>query len=211
MKSWIHEIAESYVAGHKPVRRDLKENYTSLTEEQQFALLSENVLNYLDEQLQNAFGIGIGDLTEEEMKSFIQHLLEFDPNRGATGRAVPIVYTAPEGGSMHAKAQKRGLNFIGKRARRLATLSPESKDLYLQYDTGRNFRDRFRGSSLSYERTPTTPEELKHEENAERAFNLGQDVGRDPKIEAERKKKRDAEMKVYKKRMDTGTTPVNYD
>ena len=77
MKSWIHEIAESYVAGHKPVRRDLKENYASLTEEQQFGLLSENVLNYLDEQLQNAFGFGVGDLSEEQLNTLFTNLLEY--------------------------------------------------------------------------------------------------------------------------------------
>ena len=77
MKSWIHEIAESYVAGHKPVRRDLKENYTSLTEDQQFGLLSENVLNYLDEQLQNAFGFGIADLTEAQLNTLFTNLLEY--------------------------------------------------------------------------------------------------------------------------------------
>jgi len=72
MKSWIHEISESYVSTHKPVRRDLKENYASLTEEQQFNLLSENVLNYLDEQLQNAFGFGWDDLTENRKKSILK-------------------------------------------------------------------------------------------------------------------------------------------
>lgn len=66
MKSWIHEISESYVAGHKPVRRDLKEHYASLTEKEQFDLLSENVMNYLDEQLQNAYGIGIDYLEEKQ-------------------------------------------------------------------------------------------------------------------------------------------------
>jgi len=74
MKSWIHEISESYVSGHKPVRRDIKENYVHLTEEQQFDLLSENVLNYIDEQLQNAFGFGWDDLTEERKKSLAQRL-----------------------------------------------------------------------------------------------------------------------------------------
>lgn len=76
MKSWIHEIAESYVSGHKPVRRDIKENYVQLNEEQRFGLLSENVLNYLDEQLQNAFGFGVSDLNEEELGIIIQSLLE---------------------------------------------------------------------------------------------------------------------------------------
>ena len=77
MKSWIHEIAESYVSGHKPVRRDLKENYVQLNEEQKFGLLSENVLNYLDEQLQNAYGFGIGDLSEEELNTIFANLLEY--------------------------------------------------------------------------------------------------------------------------------------
>jgi len=76
MKSWIHEIAESYVSGHKPVRRDIKENYVSLTEEERFGLLSENVLNYLDEQFQNAFGFGVSDLNEEELNTIFANLLE---------------------------------------------------------------------------------------------------------------------------------------
>ena len=71
MKSWIHEIAESYVSTHKPVRRDLKENYVQLNEEQKFGLLSENVLNYLDEQLQNAYGFGVNDLTEEQLNELL--------------------------------------------------------------------------------------------------------------------------------------------
>ena len=77
MKSWIHEISESYVSTHKPVRRDLKENYVSLNEEQRFGLLSENVLVYLDEQLQNAFGFGLGDLTEEQLNTIFSNLLEY--------------------------------------------------------------------------------------------------------------------------------------
>lgn len=71
MKSWIHEISESYISTHKPVRRDLKENYVSLNEEQRFGLLSENVLNYLDEQLQNAYGFGVNDLTEEQLNELL--------------------------------------------------------------------------------------------------------------------------------------------
>ena len=71
MKSWIHEISESYISTHKPVRRDLKENYVQLNEEQKFGLLSENVLNYLDEQLQNAFGFGVNDLTEEQLNELL--------------------------------------------------------------------------------------------------------------------------------------------
>jgi len=76
MKSWIHEISESYVSGHKPVRRDIKENYVHLTEEQRFDLLSENVLNYIDEQLQNAFGFGIGDLSEEQRENLLRNIFE---------------------------------------------------------------------------------------------------------------------------------------
>ena len=77
MKSWIHDISESYVASHKPVRRDLKENYVSLNEEQKFSLLSENVLVYLDEQLRNAFGFGLGDLTEEQLNTIFSNLIEY--------------------------------------------------------------------------------------------------------------------------------------
>ena len=78
MKSWIHEISESYVGTHKPIRRDLKENYASLTEEQQFGLFSQNVLSYLDEQLQNAFGFGVGDLSEEQLNTLFANLLEYN-------------------------------------------------------------------------------------------------------------------------------------
>jgi len=66
MKSWIHEISESYVSGYKPVRKDLKENYTSLTEEEISNLFSNNILNYIDEQLQNAYGIDVNELQEQE-------------------------------------------------------------------------------------------------------------------------------------------------
>lgn len=66
MKSWIHEISESYVSGYKPVRKDLKENYTSLTEEEISNLFSNNILNYIDEQLQNGYGIDVNDLQEQE-------------------------------------------------------------------------------------------------------------------------------------------------
>lgn len=96
MKSWIHEIAESYVAGHKPVRRDLKENYTSLTEEQQFALLSENVLNYLDEQFQNAFGFGIGDLTEAQLNTLFTNLLESQEQNASPETPTPETPETPE-------------------------------------------------------------------------------------------------------------------
>lgn len=107
MKSWIHEIAESYVAGHKPVRRDLKENYASLTEEQQFGLLSENVLNYLDEQLQNAFGFGIADLTEEDLTALSKEMLKYK------GPLAVTLSRGPEHGEKRAerliKAEEIGL------------------------------------------------------------------------------------------------------
>lgn len=74
MKSWIHEISESYVSGYKPVRKDLKENYTSLTEEEISNLFSNNILNYIDEQLQNAYGIGVNDLQEQEKQQLNEAL-----------------------------------------------------------------------------------------------------------------------------------------
>lgn len=77
MKSWIHELSESYVEKRLPVRRDLKENYVSLTEEQRFVLLSENIRNYIDEQLQNAYGFGINDLNEEQLNSLFSNLFEY--------------------------------------------------------------------------------------------------------------------------------------
>lgn len=101
MKSWIHEIAESYVAGHKPVRRDLKENYASLTEDQQFGLLSENVLNYLDEQLQNAFGFGISDLTGEDLNALAKKVLKYK------GPLAVTLSRGPEQGEKRAQRMRR--------------------------------------------------------------------------------------------------------
>ena len=96
MKSWIHEISESYVSGHKPVRRDLKENYASLTEDQQFGLLSENVLSYLDEQLQNAYGFGVSDLNEEELNTIFANLLESKEESTSPETPTPETPETPE-------------------------------------------------------------------------------------------------------------------
>lgn len=74
MKSWIHEISESYVSGYKPVRKDLKENYISLTEEETSNLFSNNILNYIDEQLQNAYGISANELQEQEKQQLDEAL-----------------------------------------------------------------------------------------------------------------------------------------
>ena len=97
MKSWIHEIAESYVSTHKPVRRDLKENYVSLNEEQRFGLLSENVLNYLDEQLRNAYGVGVNDLTEEQLNELINALRNAGRAVKNTGKALALAGTLAGG------------------------------------------------------------------------------------------------------------------
>jgi hypothetical protein len=90
MKSWIHEIAESYVSTHKPVRRDLKENYVSLNEEQRFGLLSENVLNYLDEQLRNAYGFGVNDLTEEQLQTILEKVFRSATDVAMDSRERPV-------------------------------------------------------------------------------------------------------------------------
>jgi len=83
MKSWLHNISESYIYETPATRRDLKEHYSLLSEEEKFGLLSENALKYLDEQLKVAYGFGIGDLTEEELGKVLQSLFE----AGRAGRA----------------------------------------------------------------------------------------------------------------------------
>ena len=113
MKSWIHEIAESYVSGHKPVRRDLKENFVQLNEEQRFGLLSENVLNYLDEQLQNAFGFRIADLTEAQLNTLFTNLLEYK------GALAVTLSRGPEQGEKRAERLRKAeeLAFKAKRGK----------------------------------------------------------------------------------------------
>lgn len=74
MKSWIHEIAESYVAHNTTKRFDLKENYRLLSEEQRLNLLYENMALYLDSQLENAYDLNIEDLNEEQLDEFFAGL-----------------------------------------------------------------------------------------------------------------------------------------
>ena len=76
MNNWIHEISKSYVAAHKPVRRDLKENYASLTEKQRFGLLSDNITSYFNEQIKNAYGFSLNDITQEQAGILIKSLFE---------------------------------------------------------------------------------------------------------------------------------------
>ena len=139
MKSWIHEIAESYVAAYKPVRRDLKENYVSLTEEQRFNLLSENVLVYLDEQLQNAFGFGMGDLSEEQLNTLFANLLEY---KGAEEVAAEV--EARHGREAGFAAGEKRLERL-KRAKELAheRVAPASSNYTLRGVKGSRTLARF--------------------------------------------------------------------
>jgi len=90
MKSWLHKISESYVSSKVTPRKDLKENYVSLTEEQRFSLLSENVLVYLDEQLQNAYGFGIYDLNEEELGIILEKVYRSATDVALASRERPV-------------------------------------------------------------------------------------------------------------------------
>lgn len=67
MKSWIQELSESYVQSRFPVRRDLRENYAHLTEQQKLNLLYENTALYLNSQLENAYDLNLDDLNEEQL------------------------------------------------------------------------------------------------------------------------------------------------
>jgi len=142
MKSWIHEIAESYVSGHKPVRRDIKENYVYLTEEQRFDLLSENVLNYIDEQLQNAFGFGVSDLTEEHLDTLLEAIKDM-----ATGGTLGADNTGKELSPAKKAARVKGVSkLVGvvrsggegaeKAGRMLASLGLAGKSVFRKDDEG---------------------------------------------------------------------------
>jgi hypothetical protein len=92
MKSWLHNIAESYIQETPATRRDLKEHYSLLSEEEKFALLSENALKYLDEQLKVAYGFGIGDLTEEELNTVFSNLVQVKKPKAETKESKPRKY-----------------------------------------------------------------------------------------------------------------------
>lgn len=62
MKSWIHEISENYVS------------VNMATKDKKIGLLQENILNYLDEQLQNAFEFGISDLNKEQISNLLEYV-----------------------------------------------------------------------------------------------------------------------------------------
>ena len=76
MKSWIQEITESYFSTRKPVRKDLKENYNSLTEKERFNLLSDNITSYFNEQIKNAYGFSLNDITQEQAGALLKSLFE---------------------------------------------------------------------------------------------------------------------------------------
>ena len=123
MKSWIHEIAESYIAGHKPVRRDLKENYTSLTEKERFNLLSDNITSYFNEQIKNAYGFSLNDITQEQAGTLLKSLFEegvgkYDgpaPDEGSTvvpGHPDYIERDKPTTKSIRRNLEKKHAKFI---------------------------------------------------------------------------------------------------
>lgn len=133
------------------------------------------------------------------MKSFKQYLLEFDPNRGAEGRAIPILNTPTErtnlgivfpGGESRAKAKQLGLRTTGKKDKRYEKLSPEGKEQFNNFESGRYFRDRFRGSYL------LNPGE-DHENRIQRAHEVGTDAGRSSEVEEDNRRQQRAEFKAY--------------
>jgi hypothetical protein len=74
MKSWIHEISESYVEKRRPARKDLLEHYRKLDEHQKFDLMKYNMMVYLDEQVRNAYGVSLEELNEEQLDEFFGKL-----------------------------------------------------------------------------------------------------------------------------------------
>jgi hypothetical protein len=89
MKSWIHEISESYVEKRRPARKDLLEHYRKLDEQQKFDLMKYNMMVYLDEQIRNAYGVSLEELNEEQLDEFFGKLASMWAGvRQAGGRQV---------------------------------------------------------------------------------------------------------------------------
>lgn len=120
MKSWIHEISKSYLNTHKPVRTDLKENYTSLTEKERFNLLSDNITSYFNEQIKNAYGFSLNDITQEQAGTLLKSLFEegvgkYDgpaPDEGST-----VVPEYVERDFPTRKSMRRNQELVKKRAK----------------------------------------------------------------------------------------------
>jgi len=68
--------------------------------------IQENFMNYLDEQLKNAYGFGIGDLTEEELGFVFSNLLE-DRKYGVRGIYQGAKEVAAERGEAAGKSRER--------------------------------------------------------------------------------------------------------
>lgn len=144
------------------------------------------------------------------MKSFIQYLLEFDPNRGAKGRAIPKVFTGDEIPSHYRKnfmgveAKRRGLNTTGKKSRIIGQLSPEERERYDTYTLGRYFPDKFYGSALS----ANHGNDGGYNYDLMRAHQAGIDAANDPEVRVDRERVEDAPKKVIRSR-NTGTFAQN--
>jgi hypothetical protein len=108
MKSWIHEISESYVEKRRPARKDLLEHYRKLDEQQKFDLMKYNMMVYLDEQVRNAYGVSLEELNEEQLDEFFGGLMGgIGGIAGAGMRGFEKVKLAV------AKPLKAGLDYYG--------------------------------------------------------------------------------------------------
>jgi hypothetical protein len=119
MKSWIHEISESYVEKRRPARKDLLEHYRKLDEQQKFDLMKYNMMVYLDEQVRNAYGVSLDELNEEQLEELFGGLMGgiggiagagmrgFEKVKSAVGRGAERVKSAV------AKPLKAGLDYYG--------------------------------------------------------------------------------------------------
>lgn len=130
MKSWLHNIAESYMYDTLATRKDLKEHYNVLTEEEKFTLLSQNTLKYLDEQLKTVYGFSINDLTEEELGSVLMELW----SEGRYRHPTEMILRNPRDKSIEIVDPQTGekrtdtlTNIWHRRNRRLQTLQDLSK------------------------------------------------------------------------------------
>lgn len=119
MKSWIHEISESYVEKRRPVRKDLLEHYRTLNEHQKFDLIKYNMMVYLDEQVKTAYGINLEDLNEEQLNELVGGLMGAIGGiggvltRGAQKVRDVTVAGAKKVASAVAKPIKAGLDYAG--------------------------------------------------------------------------------------------------
>lgn len=144
------------------------------------------------------------------MKSFIQYLLEFDPNRGAEGRAIPKVFTGDEISPHYyynfkeVQANKMGLKTTGKKRRRIEKLSPEEQERYDAYRLGRYFNGKFYGSALS----ANHGNDGGYNYDLMRAHQAGIDAANDPEVIVDRNRVENAPKNANRSRY-TGTFAQN--